>query len=504
MKYLSYLIISLFCIISVQAQLTVTGTHPTNGATNVSLTDTIRVTFSSPLDTLKKFTDGDYLITNLEATQDVWYSQDLKTLYIKADLIAEQNYFLLFYSVVAEDGSKLETPALIEFTTSSSFGGVNVSGTVTMSNGNISPENSVVALSLQDLLQGEPLFSNAAVTDVDGNYIIHHVKDGTYFPLAAKDVNEDGEINPGYGDVLGFLDSIIVAGIDITNLNFLLEATELISFSDARNSADSLKTVELPVDALLYYVTASNIDSLGKTDDWSFYYISSQEQKCYSVDITIFNNQLELASQDTYDWISQMRPIGDSVFVAADPENFVISADNGGGNFFRTHEWADTLEFEIELNLGNLSMANFNDLIPGDNNFYWGLDYRVRPYNYVNWDDFVARLRFLADYETGNILIVSDVEENHSNVPDNFILHQNFPNPFNPSTTISWQSPVSSWQTLKVYDVLGNEVATLVNEEKPAGSYEVNFDAAGLTSGIYFYQFKVGKFVQTKKMILLR
>ena len=149
-------------------------------------------------------------------------------------------------------------------------------------------------------------------------------------------------------------------------------------------------------------------------------------------------------------------------------------------------------------------MANFNDLIPGDNNFYWGLDYRVRPYNYVNWDDFVARLRFLADYETGNILIVSDVEENHSNVPDNFILHQNFPNPFNPSTTISWQSPVSSWQTLKVYDVLGNEVATLVNEEKPAGSYEVNFDAAGLTSGIYFYQFKVGKFVQTKKMILLR
>ena len=199
-----------------------------------------------------------------------------------------------------------------------------------------------------------------------------------------------------------------------------------------------------------------------------------------------------------------MRPIGDSVFVAADPENFVISADNDGGNFFRTNQWADTLEFEIELNLGNLSIANFYDLIPGDNNFYWGLDYRVRPINYINWDDFTNRLRFLADYETGNILIVSDVEENHSNVPDNFILHQNFPNPFNPSTTISWQSPVSSWQTLKVYDILGNEVATLVNEEKPAGNYEVNFDASGLTSGIYFYQLKVGKFVQTKKMILLR
>jgi len=63
---------------------------------------------------------------------------------------------------------------------------------------------------------------------------------------------------------------------------------------------------------------------------------------------------------------------------------------------------------------------------------------------------------------------------------------------------------VSGWQTLKVYDVLGNEVATLVNEYRPAGSYEVEFDASNLSSGVYFYQLKAGSFIEAKKMILLR
>lgn len=91
-----------------------------------------------------------------------------------------------------------------------------------------------------------------------------------------------------------------------------------------------------------------------------------------------------------------------------------------------------------------------------------------------------------------------------SSNPDQFILNQNYPNPFNPSTLISWQSPVGSHTTLKVYDVLGNEVATLVNEEKSAGTYEIVFDATNLSSGIYFYKLQAGDFNATKKMILLR
>ena len=104
--------------------------------------------------------------------------------------------------------------------------------------------------------------------------------------------------------------------------------------------------------------------------------------------------------------------------------------------------------------------------------------------------------------------------DNEPTQPTEFILDQNYPNPFNPSTTFSWQSPVGSHQTIKVYDVLGNEIATLIDEYKPAGKYEVEFNAASLPSGVYFYQLlvsalqskdgKAGTFVETKKMILLR
>ena len=85
-----------------------------------------------------------------------------------------------------------------------------------------------------------------------------------------------------------------------------------------------------------------------------------------------------------------------------------------------------------------------------------------------------------------------------------FHLYQNYPNPFNPSTKISWQSPVSSWQSLKIFDVLGNEVASLVDEFKPVGMNEVDFDGSKFSSGIYFYQLKAGNHFETKKMILLR
>ena len=90
-----------------------------------------------------------------------------------------------------------------------------------------------------------------------------------------------------------------------------------------------------------------------------------------------------------------------------------------------------------------------------------------------------------------------------------FSLEQNYPNPFNPSTKIKFEIPGQARNdnalvTLKVFDVLGNKVATLVNEEKPAGNYEVEFNAAKLSSGIYFYKLQAGSFVDTKKMILLK
>jgi len=96
------------------------------------------------------------------------------------------------------------------------------------------------------------------------------------------------------------------------------------------------------------------------------------------------------------------------------------------------------------------------------------------------------------------------VEDEGTEIPLSFRLEQNYPNPFNPSTKISWQIPVGNWQTLKIYDMLGNEVATLVDEYKPAGTYEIEWNASGLPSGVYFYQLQAGDFIETKKMLLLK
>ncbi len=98
----------------------------------------------------------------------------------------------------------------------------------------------------------------------------------------------------------------------------------------------------------------------------------------------------------------------------------------------------------------------------------------------------------------------SGVDNDNSNLPTEYELYQNYPNPFNPSTKISYKLAEAGFTSLKVYDVLGNEVVTLVNEEKTAGEYEIEFNGNGLTSGIYFYQLKAGSFIQTKKMVLVK
>jgi len=91
-----------------------------------------------------------------------------------------------------------------------------------------------------------------------------------------------------------------------------------------------------------------------------------------------------------------------------------------------------------------------------------------------------------------------------STIPNRFDLFQNYPNPFNPSTTIKYQIPENTFVSIKVYNVLGCVISTLVNDMKSAGTYEVRFDASQLTSGIYIYKIQAGEFLQTKKMILIK
>ncbi len=123
---------------------------------------------------------------------------------------------------------------------------------------------------------------------------------------------------------------------------------------------------------------------------------------------------------------------------------------------------------------------------------------------------FVGRMRendkfiesgFLADtLFRGSIVGVID----EMIVPTEFRLEQNYPNPFNSSTTIHFQLPRKSHVTLRVYDILGQELETLINEEREAGMYILQYDGSNLTSGIYFYRLQAGSYSETKKLILLK
>jgi glucuronoarabinoxylan endo-1,4-beta-xylanase len=101
-------------------------------------------------------------------------------------------------------------------------------------------------------------------------------------------------------------------------------------------------------------------------------------------------------------------------------------------------------------------------------------------------------------------ILKTSVRVNQDRLPLSFKLEQNYPNPFNPATTIAFQVPVASHVTLKIYDLLGKEIATLVDEQKSPGKHQAHFDAAGLSAGVYFYRLRAGEFSQTRKLLLVK
>ncbi len=213
-------------------------------------------------------------------------------------------------------------------------------------------------------------------------------------------------------------------------------------------------------------------------------------------------------------------------------------AEAGGYNVagrFGTMVLVDSFSFQHPLAMNELTQAFSLPFPSPQDTIFWEFGYLASDSSLTDtiyscglslvWDtipDPLDRWNFGPKFPL-TILPVTAVDTEQKGLPTEFFLSQNYPNPFNPSTKIKFtvpQSPLLGGDgrggliTLKVYDVLGNEVATLVNEEKPAGTYEVEFSAISgsassgdvwnLPSGIYFYQLRAGRFVESKKMVLLQ
>ena len=158
------------------------------------------------------------------------------------------------------------------------------------------------------------------------------------------------------------------------------------------------------------------------------------------------------------------------------------------------------------------SVASYFGCIDSDGTILWTLDMGDLEYDScpaIGSDGTLyigAHISSLFPYHTQNLIAVKDSPNSVSDYQflKEYNLLQNYPNPFNPTTNIQYAIGIRQFMTLKVYDVLGKEIATLVNEEKSAGNYEVEFNASHLSSGIYYYQLRSGDFVETKKMIFLK
>jgi hypothetical protein len=125
--------------------------------------------------------------------------------------------------------------------------------------------------------------------------------------------------------------------------------------------------------------------------------------------------------------------------------------------------------------------------------YYW----RVSAIDTAGTSDYSAT----ANFKTGTGI---DAVDELSGIPKEFALSQNYPNPFNPTTIINYQLPANSFVTLKVYDILGREVATLINGRQSAGYYNATFKASNLPSGVYFYRLQAGAYSSTKKLVVLK
>ena len=162
------------------------------------------------------------------------------------------------------------------------------------------------------------------------------------------------------------------------------------------------------------------------------------------------------------------------------PDNYLYAGTGTNGKVYCSTNWGSTWK-DVS---GGLNVLKVNCLsilgpylIAGTNNGIW----RISLYQ----------------------LLTANKDE-QSRLTNNFSLSQNYPNPFNPSTIINYSIPKSSFVSIKVYNVLGKEVATLVNEQKSAANYSVQFNGSDLSSGVYFYRMEVGGFVETKKLILMK
>ena len=496
------------------AQFAVVSTQPANNTKNVPLQTTISITFNEAIDTmamqhyqnLSNFASFDSVISH-------GYSSDLKTSYANVVLKPNQSYFVAFLIIKAASGAYITTPYVFHFTTGADFPPYSVSGTVLSGTTGVSAEGSIVALSSFNIMNGEGKeetspFVGWTNVNSNGTYSVPYLPNGTYWPLAVKDVNHDGEIDPDNGiDVMAIADSIIINNASISNFNLTFINFSPMVFSESITIGDSLAK-KFPADRVLRRISGWDMDTLGRARKWEYAYTYTAPVGGFligsGVTIRASESDTYILDQGYVDWIKQLKPVT-NYKTAASSATVMANVEAAGGKKFRLQPHPDSLEFNIEFSMADQKYGWFGPQGFDTSKIYWAVAYTLNYQRTPNQTDWVDGRFYLCDQTTGAVLLTRTMGVKQNGIlPEQFLLNQNYPNPFNPTTNISFTIESSNVTSLKIYDILGNEVAVLVNGKIDAGDYDIPFNASRLSSGIYFYQLRSGKFVETKKMILLK
>jgi hypothetical protein len=346
-----------------------------------------------------------------------------------------------------------------------------------------------------------------AVSDLDGDEMIDVIVPGTSKvvwyknPYTTVAYGKSFEVYPKYispqqGDTLKLIAQIINSENHQVTVHALIQANNSTFQDSLQLFDDGLHNDSLPSDNIfgglkwLDELDEDYFDIKLRTTD------SDESITTYCANVGHFSTigPVVFDNYETPQWV-------DTLFTL----QYSLRNDDSTNTVTAVTAVVSTTDTNVAINQGT---SHFGDIAPGEVKSQVSFPIAIYHQNSPSSIDFIVHIFsdgsfFWSDNFTV-IVPVTGIAENETNLPIEYALKQNYPNPFNPVTTIKYQIPELSFVTLKVYDVLGSEIITLVNEEKPVGSYEVEFNAAGLPSGVYFYQLNAGEFINTKKMILLK
>ena len=552
------------------AQFEVTSSTPSNETTGVKAGDMIDVsfTFNEAIDLSQKFGQlalpVDFLdITPEDSISILNYevSSDHKTITLQVSQKSNTDYVWILIGARSQSGQLLNSPYILNYTTSAKFGSSTVTGSVTLKG---QPAiGAFVALStkkpdwgpnaLKSLYAGSDIAASgvlkmnpnaktstiaslvsyaSAVSGSDGSYTMNGVRDSIYYPIAIADQNFDGQINPMTGDAIGFYDpnhdgvpdSIVVHGNIHTNINIKMIDYDPVTAETYLPKATNV-AAKYANDQVLYYMLSLNqkVTPDGKSPFWA-YIFHSDTKNLNTVVIGSpwgFSADTSLSFLENYlgTTSSSLEQVGMDLYVTQESTSSFISsfkypipsggitstraltiAESNGGNDFRdTHDL-----YNVLLAAGQASKTTTTDTTQT----VWTVVYQSFDGNTTSSGN--KKLSFVISMSNGDILQEGHVsttpiqKESQQQLPDRVALMQNYPNPFNPTTHIDFVLPQASKLTLRVYNLLGQQVSELANGRFTAGRHSVTFDGSNLSSGIYFYRLQTVDNVMTKKLTLVK